>query len=505
MRSSTLAVLAVLAVGAGCSLNQEGVPPPANDIFFPSATLVDSSGRWLFVTNSNSDLRYNDGTLVVVDLQKSAADRARQDWPQCPSIGYIRHASEPNADYCCWDLLDTQVLNCDSRKYIDAASTVRIGSFAGTMVWQPFCHDPPRKKGEMQTACGSPDPTVGRVLVPVRGNSSITTVDTRIEGDPSMADARLIMGCTDPARGTVASSTCDDTHRVVDFVTPEDDVAPATPIRLPEEPYALAMDPAVQLLYVGHLRGGAISLIDVAWSTPTSKPNLIASFPNIFPPDGNGNRGVTSLTVRSDDPSHSIFATSRYLPRAVGLAPTAIDSSNGIPVQATFRNVALIGTGDTFLTNLPGSEFRGIKFLPDEPRAFVLQRSPPALVGFDITPNAEGRMSLVPVDVLETCSSPTFLDMYDAGGTGVRLFVTCYEGGQIYVFDPYVPRLLKVIEVGRGPAGLSFDAVVPNPKGVFAYSTGFGANNISVIDLLPGSPTEYQVVQRLGFPSPVPR
>ncbi|HET6284922.1 MAG TPA: hypothetical protein VFH73_28455, partial [Polyangia bacterium] len=69
------AVLAVLAAGAGCSLNQEGVPPPANDIFFPSATLVDSTGRFLFVTNSNSDLRYNDGTLVVVDLQKTAADR----------------------------------------------------------------------------------------------------------------------------------------------------------------------------------------------------------------------------------------------------------------------------------------------------------------------------------------------------------------------------------------------------------------------------------------------
>jgi DNA-binding beta-propeller fold protein YncE len=83
--------------------------------------------------------------------------------------------------------------------------------------------------------------------------------------------------------------------------------------------------------------------------------------------------------------------------------------------------------------------------------------------------------------------------------------VTCYEGGQIYVFDPYVPRLVKVIEVGRGPAGLSFDPVVRNPTSVFAYSTGFGANNVSVIDLRPGSPTEYRVVQRLGFPSPVPR
>ncbi|HET6283739.1 MAG TPA: hypothetical protein VFH73_22490, partial [Polyangia bacterium] len=369
----------------------------------------------------------------------------------------------------------------------------------------PFC--PPGPPAAVRTACSAPDLTTGRLLVPVRGNSSITVVDTQVEGDPTAPEARLTLRCTDlpPGAAVPVTSTCDDSHQVVDFIAPENDPPPA-PIRLPEEPYALVIDPVYQLLYVGHLRGGAISLIDVAWSaTTTKKPNLIAPFPNIFPPDGNGNRGITSLTIRSDDPSRAVFATSRYLPRAGGVVPTAVDSSDGIPVQATFRNIALIGTGDTFLTNLPGSEFRGIKFLPDAPRAFVLQRSPPALVGFDITPNAEGRMSATPVDVLETCSSPTFLDMYDAGGTGIRLFVTCYEGGQIYVFDPYVPRLVKVIEVGRGPAGLSFDPVARNPTSVFAYSTGFGANNVSVIDLRPGSPTEYRVVQRLGFPSPVPR
>ena len=39
--------------------------------------------------------------------------------------------------------------------------------------------------------------------------------------------------------------------------------------------------------------------------------------------------------------------------------------------------------------------------------AFVLQRSPPALVGF--------QDQYTPTDILETCSSPTFLDKYDSG------------------------------------------------------------------------------------------
>jgi len=38
-----------------------------------------------------------------------------------------------------------------------------------------------------------------------------------------------------------------------------------------------------------------------------------------------------------------------------------------------------------------------------------------------------------------------------------------------------------------------------------AYVVGFGDNNISVIDLRPGSTTEYHVVQRMGFPRVTPR
>jgi hypothetical protein len=134
-------------------------------------------------------------------------------------------------------------------------------------------------------------------------------------------------------------------------------------------------------------------------------------------------------------------------------------------------------------------------------RAFVLQRNPPALVGFDMSTNplAFGNF---PSDILETCASPTFLQSYDAG-EGERLFVTCFDAGQVYVFDPSVPRLIQVINAGRGPAGLVF----PQQPGSHpvAYVVGFSANDIGVIDLMPGSPTQFHVVQRIGFPSVVPR
>ena len=78
--------------------------------------------------------------------------------------------------------------------------------------------------------------------------------------------------------------------------------------------------------------------------------------------------------------------------------------------------------------------------------------------------------------------------------------MTCFEAGQIYVVDPKLPGVVGVIEAGRGPAGLKF-----SNDGKRAYVIGFGHNNISVVDLDPGSPTQYHVIHRLGFPSVLPR
>ena len=63
-----------------------------------------------------------------------------------------------------------------------------------------------------------------------------------------------------------------------------------------------------------------------------------------------------------------------------------------------------------------------------------------------------------------------------------------------------MPRVVGTFGVGWGPAGLVFDQKRP-----VAYAVGFNDNNVSVINLEPGSPTEYQVIQRIGFPRTIPR
>ena len=99
----------------------------------------------------------------------------------------------------------------------------------------------------------------------------------------------------------------------------------------------------------------------------------------------------------------------------------------------------------------------------------------------------------------ETCSGPTFLYQNDAG-EGARLFVNCFDTGEVYIFDPAGPTLITTLAVGRGPAGMVFDRTRP-----IAYVLDFTQNDISVVDLAPGSTTQYHVIQRLGFPTVTPR
>jgi hypothetical protein len=120
----------------------------------------------------------------------------------------------------------------------------------------------------------------------------------------------------------------------------------------------------------------------------------------------------------------------------------------------TTRGIAIVGTGETLSTGLAGSETRGIAFVrpgatdgtggnPD--RMFILQRVPPAIVALDAA-------TQTPFSVTEVCQGPTNLTQHrDATGRTVALFVTCFDAGEVYVIDPWVPRVRNVIAIGRGP------------------------------------------------------
>jgi hypothetical protein len=523
----TLAVLVPLGAST-CALNQQGVPPPLDRISFPASAYADPDGRWLYVANSNADLRFNNGTLVALDLDAAAADRSAK-WQVCPGADYVRADSDPAP--CCWDYLDHSILDCDERKYIPQDSTIEIGSFSAGMAFQAFTEPKcpvvpnpplpnlatpdaineamPQDRHDCNTHCPG-DSLDGRLFIGVRGDSSLTYVDTTRVADPMLGTRPLFSTC--PDLGPISACRVSSMPGPVGLATTESTPA-VTPV--PDEPYALALNASQDLLYIGHLRGdvnhpntGGISLFDVSRATSELSPKVnvpvyIGSSGGLFPADGNGNFGVTSLTLRGDQ----VYASSRYTASAVNVIPS-LDALNATSCTSPQdpATITLSPGSDVYLSPLVGAEIRGIEFLANN-RAFVLQRTPPALVGFDMS-NADTVFPNFPSDILETCTSPTFLQSYDTG-EGMRLYVTCFDAGQIYVFDPSVPRLVTVIDSGRGPAGLAFAPRVQNPKAPvgqqLAFIVGFTLNDIAVLDLTPGSDTQYHVIQRFGFPSLVPR
>jgi len=96
-------------------------PGPVRDqsavdqIFLPSGLAVDPDGNWLYVINSNNDLRFNAGTLLALDLQKAQRDRDNPaPWPACSTTHFIDDESPETLAAtldapCCSDRLQPHV------------------------------------------------------------------------------------------------------------------------------------------------------------------------------------------------------------------------------------------------------------------------------------------------------------------------------------------------------------------------------------------------------------
>jgi DNA-binding beta-propeller fold protein YncE len=478
-RTLACAVLACTA-GVGCSFGESGVPPPLDGLFLPTGLVVDPTGDWLFVVNSNSDLQFNAGTVAPVDVRKAAEDRARPDWPTCGSPGY-RPGGPTGVRSCCYDFHDSLTLNCDERGYVDASATVQIGSFGSTILLSGG-------------ATGGPD---RRLFVAVRAEPSVTHIDARVDG------RQVELRCQATATGE-RNPLCDDSHKVR---TGADALGA---FRLPEEPYSLSMDEGLGVLYVSHGIYG-VSVIDTCAS---ERPTLVSVRWPAFAQETCSNRdplrcqGVNAVVVgEPGNPAGPVYALGRYFGALPAEVQTLFLRGGEQPCGGSPRALELI-PGPSFFPSAffpSGMDIRGFALSPDRQRAYVLHRNgspqyardnPPALVAVDRSPDAQGRPVNRAVEVVEICSGATELHRHDAG-RGPRLYVVCFESGQIYVVDPVLMDVSAVINAGRGPATLAFSPRDPT----IAYLTGFSDNNLSVVDLKPGSPTENKVVQRIGFPT----
>lgn len=420
---------------AGCTASAEEVRPPERELFFPTGAALSPDQRFLFVANANSELRYDSGSVSVIDLDY--VDRVANAWVDGGDTSG------------CETITHSETLGCTEEQFIVAGANVRIGNFATDIAVQ-------------DTGGGS-----ARLIVPTRGDPSIAWVDW----DGSKLKCSSGQGF----------ALCDEAHRL-SFVHNNPDLE-----GIPDEPFDAFADSSGQFAVVSHLTTGAVTLID----SPIGGQAIVADVARgLFAADPlTGLRGATGISARPSAGGDIVYVASRSEDRIQTLTvghPANTAPPYLIPGNYFFLNLAGNNAGSS-------TDSRGVTFSPSGDRMYLINRRPPTLQVFDTSLSSTGfpkNMGIAATDICRQASELTLLD----SGDGERAYVTCFQDGQVYIIDPRGQSMVEdILLVGRGPY-----AIVGSTAHKKVYVTNFLEDTIAVIDVSPTSKWHNRVVLRIG-------
>jgi hypothetical protein len=337
-RLAALAVVAMVASALGCTASEESLRPPEDSLAFPTGMVVAPDQSVAFVTSANSELRYNSGSVVVLELD--VVDQIAAEW--------IASRAVPDACYVDADHLETLV--CDESIMIRTLAGVRVGNFGTDIAVQDL------SGGAL------------RLFVPTRGDPSIAWADW--DG--------VRLSCSSGGEYAL----CDDEHRLT-AIHGDADIG-----SLPQEPFGVFADSAGQFAMVTHISsdpntGGAVTLID----SPRGGSAYIADVViGVFQPDPNtGLRGATGVAGRTPNaPDDIVYVGSRSEDR-IQTFTVGRPVNNAPPylLPGSFFFLDTVGPPG----NPPGvaasSDSRGVAFSPSGDRFYAVNRRPPSLQIFD--------------------------------------------------------------------------------------------------------------------------
>lgn len=439
--------VAALCLVSGCTADSSEVRPDPDELFFPTGVVVAPDESVAFVTNANSELRFDSGAVQVFDLQ--VIDDVIRAWNTTGEFP-LGDQNGDGEDDCEQDPDHSETLTCDEFLFMRPGAGVRIGNFATDIALQDLMNG------------------AYRVVVPTRGDPSIAWADWNGE--------RLLCG------GSTDFSLCDDTHRL-SYV--HDD---ASLSGIPEEPFGVYADSAGEFAVVTHLTSGAVTLID----SPRDGGNVqIADvLTGIFAADPtNGLRGATGVVGRPGSGPGIVYVGSRTedriqtftVGRPINDAPPFLLPGNWFFLDAVGGN-----TGSS-------NDTRGMTFSPDGERLYLVNRRPPSLQVFDTSLSPTGFPKNEAIGATDICRQASTVTV-GGSGDGERAYVSCFQDGQIYVVDPRGSVTVEdIVLVGRGPYAV---AAARTRNKVFV--TNFLEDTIAVVDTQPGSPTLNRVVLRIG-------
>lgn len=206
-RIAAAGALALLVSGlVGCPDRNRGISPVGRGLYFPAGLVLDprvptdSLARWGFALNANSDLVFNAGTVIPVDLERFFKSWMRDPkacftegvaeacqpgqppglgtsdkgpWTAWPVVGDVGDELT-EAVPCRRNALKPQVVECEDTYFLEEDGAVHIGNFGTSLRgWTRDPDDPTRD---------------GRLFVAVRGDPSVTMISLNdsLDGVPEL-------------------------------------------------------------------------------------------------------------------------------------------------------------------------------------------------------------------------------------------------------------------------------------------------------------------------------
>ena len=499
-------LLGALSIAAtlGCS-NNPGEDPPSDRVAFPSGLLVDprvpetEPARWLFVTNANSDRRFNGGSLLAIDLDAF--------WDNATgAVGEIQPAGTELPDEAgnvCRRIANMpQTVECLEEPFVaNPDATVFVGNFPGPAT--AWVRDGDR----------------ARLLIPVRGDPSITYVD--VSGDPH---GDVSFEC-----GQGEGNRCGDANRLRFYRNDEDST------RLSREPFRVLVSESLEtpLAYVSHQGDPDVTLIALdGVHAGDGSPAIIHQANLLGLADFSVNfQGGFGLAERPCDveaaPNSTIgcsrplvYGALRHLPQlqlmtAVNHYEPGLESAGACvdgqdvqlgdpgafvcdPQAEPVRRVDAGGLPQTLSPASSRPYLGDIGFSRTGDELYVVQSNPGALLRVDTSVDVDGNTVDLPAGLVEVCSDPTSLAIYSDPEEGVEYgVVTCYRSGEVFIVD-----LASLTVVGLSRAGIGPDAIAVDLAREVIYVANTLDATISVISMAESSPSRFTEIARIGLQEP---
>lgn len=434
------ALLAGLLALAGCI--QEGEPPPVGRLHFPTAIGLSDDHRFLYVANSNFDLRYNTSSLHAYSLEVL---NDGLDAQAC---------AEDAADRC-------GVIPVEDAR--DDLTALDIAPLSGLLVSEVYIGSYASGLGVGRRAGGE------RLYLSVRSDANLTFVDVGADGRFSCGEGPANAG---------APYEC-----APEFRRGNDETATLRDITLPSDPVGIHVGPLSDIV-----TGGGTVLPEANYVMLAHRDGRASLFfdeqagfdvaPRLVHTIGGLPAELVGLTV--DPVTKLAWAPSAFVP-VVGRVGVAFDGATDEPDRSFLFNAGELAVRGVDTGSASVGDTRAVRFdpRPDVRRAYVLSRLPRAMLTIDVD-DSSGRLDVE--GIVELGAGPSRFEVEHFTDEGRTLaFISCFDAGDLYVVDVDLQQLVGIVRGLGGPFEIAVDARSVGRRR--AYVLDFAQSVIRVLDL----------------------